>query len=197
MTVYLIDNHPIMSDQIGMLIRRIRPGMKVVNVRKLTQLSDAIDGGGTAELICMELKLPDTVGAAAVKFVRSSYPGIPLAVIASLDAKTYEAASIKAGATIFIEKKTPVPQVISTLRVLLQGEVGDDGTGAPARKLTTREQQLILLMDRGLINREMAEKLGISEHTVKVLITRFFRKIGVNSRTQAVLFCRTNGWLPI
>lgn len=118
-----------------------------------------------------------------------------LSVITSLDAKTYEAASIHAGVTIFIEKTNTVTQVIRRLRVLLQGEAGDDDAGTPALKLTKRQKQLILLLDQGLSNREIAEKLDISEHTVKVHLGHFFRRIGVTSRTQALLFSRNNGWL--
>ena len=195
MTAYVIDNHPIMSDQIAMLIRRIRPELKVVTVQKLNKLDSAIEGGGPADLICMELQLPGILGTAGVQSVRSSYPDTPLAVITSLDAKTYEAASIHAGATIFIEKTNSVPQVISRLRILLQGEAGDDGAGTPALKLTKRQKQLILLLNQGLSNREIAEKLDISEHTVKVHLGRLFRRIGVTSRTQALHFCRHNGWL--
>jgi DNA-binding NarL/FixJ family response regulator len=81
------------------------------------------------------------------------------------------------------------------LRILLQGEAGDDGAGTPALKLTKRQKQLILLLNQGLSNREIAEKLDISEHTVKVHLGRLFRRIGVTSRTQALHFCRHNGWL--
>lgn len=195
MTVYVIDNHPIMSDQIAMLIRRIKPGIKVVTIQELDQLQGAIQGSGAPELICLELQLPDTFGTSGVQLIRSSYPDIPLAVITSLDATTYASASIHAGANIFIEKTKPVIQVISSLRVLLQGPTGDEGAGTPALKLTKRQKQLILLLDRGLSNREIAEKLNVAEHTVKVHLWRFFSRIGATNRAQALHFCRHNGWL--
>ena len=64
-------------------------------------------------------------------------------------------------------------------------------------KLSKRQKQLILMLDQGLSNRDIAEKLNISEHTVKVHFWRLFRRLGVNSRTQALHFARTNGWLGI
>lgn len=195
MTAYVIDNHPIMSDQIAMLIRLIKPTMKVVTVQKLDELNSAIQGGGAPDLICMELQLPDTFSTDGVKLVQPSYPDIPLAIITALDAKKHKVASINAGATIFIAKTNAVPQVIRMLRDLLQGDAVEDGAGTRVLKLTKRQNQLILLLDQGLSNHEIAEKLNIDEHAVKVHFWRLFQRLGVTSRTQALHFCRARGWL--
>ena len=76
-------------------------------------------------------------------------------------------------------------------------EAQEDAAPAGPTKLSKRQKQLILMLDQGLSNREIAEKLDISEHTVKVHFWRLFRRLGVNSRTQALHFARTNGWLGI
>ena len=70
----------------------------------------------------------------------------------------------------------------------------DEADGAPA-KLSKRQKQLIVMLDQGLSNREIAEVLGISEHTVKVHLWRLFKRIGVNSRTQMLHYARVNGFL--
>ena len=75
-------------------------------------------------------------------------------------------------------------------------DAADEASPAPT-KLSKRQKQLILMLDQGLSNRDIAEKLSISEHTVKVHFWRLFRRLGVNSRTQALHFARTNGWLGI
>ncbi len=77
-------------------------------------------------------------------------------------------------------------------------ENASDAAPAPGpTKLSKRQKQLILMLDQGLSNREIADKLNISEHTVKVHFWRLFRRLGVNSRTQALHFARTHGWLGI
>jgi DNA-binding NarL/FixJ family response regulator len=62
-------------------------------------------------------------------------------------------------------------------------------------KLSKRQKQLILMLDRGLSNRDIAAELSISEHTVKVHLWRLFRRLGVKSRTQTLHFARMHGFL--
>jgi DNA-binding NarL/FixJ family response regulator len=62
-------------------------------------------------------------------------------------------------------------------------------------KLSKRQKQLILMLDRGLSNRDIAAELSISEHTVKVHLWRLFRRLSVKSRTQTLHFARTHGLL--
>ena len=198
MTVYVIDSHPLMRDALTMLIQRIKPGLKVVPVHKMNALDSAVLKGGEPELICMELQLPDTLGMSGVQMVRASHPDVPLAVITANDAHDYEAASKHAGANAYIEKTEPVNQVLGKLReLLITEEAAEDAAGSAPTKLSKRQKQLILMLDQGLSNRDIADKLSISEHTVKVHFWRLFRRLGVNSRTQALHFARTHGWLGI
>ena len=73
-----------------------------------------------------------------------------------------------------------------------QGD-GEDGEPTSETKLTKRQRQLIVMLDEGLSNRDIAERLGISEHTVKVHLWRLFRRLGVKSRTQTLHYARLNG----
>ncbi len=199
MTVYVIDDHPLMRDAITMLIHRVRPGLKVVAVPKMNVLETAVDKNGPAELFCLDLQLPDTLGMSGVHSIKARYPDVPLAVVTSSDAAEYEERCMEAGASAFIEKTNNPNQIIAALRELLVPE-DEDEASAPANvptKLSKRQKQLILMLDQGLSNRDIAEKLSISEHTVKVHFWRLFRRLGVNSRTQALHFARTNGWLGI
>jgi DNA-binding NarL/FixJ family response regulator len=195
MSLYVIDDHPLMREAMVMLLRRFRAGANVVELSHLSQFAAAVRAHGEPELICLDLKLPDTLGVSGVKEVRSRYPNTPLAVISSEPASSCEEQCIDAGADIYIEKSAGATEITAALRTLLtpdseQEEV--DGTGT---KLSKRQKQLILMLDQGLSNREIAEKLGISEHTVKVHLWRLFKRLGVNSRTQTLHYARTNGLL--
>jgi DNA-binding NarL/FixJ family response regulator len=91
-------------------------------------------------------------------------------------------------------------QIIAALHSpLITEEEDSEGDAGPAiqTKLSKRQKQLILLLDQGCFNREIAEKLDITEHTVKVHLTRLYRRLGVNSRTQALHFARRHGVLGI
>lgn len=200
MTVYVIDDHPLMRDALTMLIHRVRPGLKVVSVAKMNLLETAVEKNGPAELFCLDLQLPDTLGLSGVHTIKTKYPDVALAVVTSSDASEYQERCLEAGADVFIEKSNNPNQIIAGLRELLVTEesADSDATATPApTKLSKRQKQLILMLDQGLSNRDIAEKLNISEHTVKVHFWRLFRRLGVNSRTQALHFARTNGWLGI
>ncbi len=199
MTVYVIDDHPLMRDALTMLVQRVRPGLKVVSVAKLNNLESTVERQGPPELFCLDLKLPDTLGLSGVHAVRAKFPDVPLVVVTGSEASECEAACLEAGANLFLEKASPPNTIIEGLRTFLpapQDEASEGGTSAPT-KLSKRQKQLILMLDQGLSNKDIADKLTISEHTVKVHFWRLFRRLGVNSRTQALHFARTNGWLGI
>ncbi|MBM3386512.1 MAG: response regulator transcription factor, partial [Betaproteobacteria bacterium] len=161
-------------------------------------LETAVEKNGPAELFCLDLQLPDTLGMSGVHSIKARYPEVPLAVVTSSDATEYEQRCLEAGANAFIEKTNNPNQIIGALRELLVPEEQEaSATASAPTKLSKRQKQLILMLDQGLSNRDIAEKLNISEHTVKVHFWRLFRRLGVNSRTQALHFARTNGWLGI
>jgi len=200
MTVYVIDDHPLMRDALTMLVQRVRPGLKVVSVAKLSSLEATVERQGTPELICLDLKLPDTLGLSGVHAVKAKFPDVPLVVVTGSEASECEAACLEAGANLFLEKASPPNAIIEGLRTFLPSskeEAAAEGTVAAPTKLSKRQKQLILMLDKGLSNKDIADKLTISEHTVKVHFWRLFRRLGVNSRTQALHFARTNGWLGI
>jgi DNA-binding NarL/FixJ family response regulator len=73
-------------------------------------------------------------------------------------------------------------------------KVRASGDGVPAR-LTKRQRQLLTMLDTGKSNIEMSRELGLSLHTVKVHLWRFYSRIGVNTRIEALRFAHANGWL--
>jgi DNA-binding NarL/FixJ family response regulator len=195
MSLYVIDDHPLMREAMVMLLRRMRPGADVVELSHLGQLASAARNHDAPELICLDLKLPDTLGVSGVREVRSRYPDTPLAVISSEPASGSEDQCIEAGADIYIEKSAGATEITAALRTLLTPDSEPEDVDGADTKLSKRQKQLILMLDQGLSNREIAEKLGISEHTVKVHLWRLFKRLGVNSRTQTLHYARTNGLL--
>ncbi len=199
MSLYVIDDHPLVRQAIGMLLRRLRPASKVVELEKLSELQAAIIKNGAPELFVLDLLLPGVKGASAVSDIKSLYPEIPLAVISAMPAGEAEETCIEAGADLYLEKSAPAQDISSGLQGLLAADVTpgeeDAATATGDTKLSKRQKQLILMLDRGLSNRDIATELSISEHTVKVHLWRLFRRLGVKSRTQTLHFARTHGLL--
>jgi DNA-binding NarL/FixJ family response regulator len=200
MSLYIIDDHPLVRQAIGMLLRRMRPAAKVVELEKLSELQAAIIKNGAPELFVLDLLLPGVKGASAVSDIKGMYPEVPLAVISAMPAGEAEETCIEAGADLYLEKSSSAQDISSGLQGLLAADSAADGEDEPATangdtKLSKRQKQLILMLDRGLSNRDIATELSISEHTVKVHLWRLFRRLGVKSRTQTLHFARTHGLL--
>jgi DNA-binding NarL/FixJ family response regulator len=207
LAIYVIDDHPLMRGAIVMLLNRVRPGADVVELSQLSELDNAIHVRGAPELFCLDLKLPDANGISGVKQIKGMYPNVPLAVISATPASDVEDWCREAGASIYIEKSANTVAIVTALRTVLSIESpasgssdGEEGgiTGNLANmKLSKRQKQMIAMLDQGLSNRDIAQRVGISEHTVKVHLWRLFKRLGINSRTQALRIARLHGLLDL
>jgi DNA-binding NarL/FixJ family response regulator len=195
MALYVIDDHPLMREAVVMLLRRLRGGADVVELDRLGDVEAAVKANGTPELFCLDLKLPDATGTSGVLELKARYPDTPLAVLSASPAADSEVQCIEAGADIYIEKSSGASEIGSALRALLNADGGFEELAPTDNKLSKRQKQLIVMLDRGLSNREIADELGISEHTVKVHLWRLFRRLGVKSRTQTIHYARVHGLL--
>lgn len=198
MSLYVIDDHPMVRQMIGMLLRRLRPASKVVELEKFSELQAALIKNGEPELFVLDLLLPGVKGATAISDVKKMYPEIPLVVLSAMPSGEARDACLEAGADLYIEKSTDTAEISAAIQDILKSDDAEDDAEAVVIgdiKLSKRQKQLILMLDRGLSNRDIAAELSISEHTVKVHLWRLFRRLGVKSRTQTLHFARTHGLL--
>lgn len=196
MSIFVIDDHPLMREAIAMLVRRMSPNTTVVELGRIALVAQAVEQNGMPQLICLDLKLPDTHGVSGIRELKSTYPDVPILVLTASPASDYEDLAVEAGADAFLEKSVGATEIAHVLRAFLTEEA-DTGTEASVSfgKLSKRQKQLLILLDKGLSNRDIAEALQISEHTVKVHLWRLFRRLNVKSRSQASHLARTQGLL--
>ncbi|WP_421956288.1 LuxR C-terminal-related transcriptional regulator [Polaromonas sp.] len=194
MSVFVIDGHPLMREAVGALIRRLGQAVTVIELDRLATVAHAVNAQGMPELICLELVLSDTHGVSGVRELRQQFPDTPIVVLTAAAAKDYEDLAMEAGANAFIQKSASAGEIANALRAFLSEEPGAEGL-APPEKLSKRQKQLLNLLDKGMSNRDIAESLQISEHTVKVHLWRLFRRLNVKSRSQASHLARTQGLL--
>ena len=195
MSLFIIDDHPLVRQAIGMLLRRLRPTSVVVELEKFSELPAAIIKHGTPELFVLDLLLPGVKGTSAVHDTKAMYPEVPLVVLSAMPAGEAEETCIEAGADLYIEKSSPPNDISAAIQGLMSADANFEEMVPTDTKLSKRQKQLIVMLDRGLSNRDIAAELSISEHTVKVHLWRLFRRLGVKSRTQTLHFARTHGLL--
>ena len=191
MSIFVVDDHPLMREAVVMLLRRINSKFNAVELDRLAAVGPAVQAHGQPELICLDLKLPDTHGVSGVRELKQLLPDVPIVVISAAAAQDYEDLSLEAGAAAYIPKSAGASEISNVLRTFLLDDESE--AGAPPEKLSKRQKQLLVMLDKGLSNRDIAEELQISEHTVKVNLWRLFRRLNVKSRSQASHLARTQG----
>lgn len=191
MSIFVIDEHPLMREAIGALVRRLRPSIKVVEIERMSHIAKMVAEHGEAELVCLDLKMPDTNGVSAVREIRQLMPNTVIVVVSASSASDYAELTREVGADAYVEKSAGAQEIGRVLREYLTDEVDDGSAPIVPTKLSKRQKQLLLLLDRGLSNRDIATELEISEHTVKVHLWRLFRRLNVKSRSQASHLART------
>lgn len=197
MSIFVIDDHPLMREAVVMLLRRLRASTQVVELERLASVNKAIAEHGEPELVCLDLKLPDTNGVSGVREIRQMLPDTSLIVLSASPASDYEDLSREAGADAYVEKSAGAAQIAKVLKEFLADEPEDENAPTIPEKLSKRQKQLLVMLDRGLSNRDIAEQLQISEDTVKVHLWRLFRRLNVKSRSQASHLARTAGLLDL
>ena len=201
MTIYVLDSHPLMCQAISFLLRRIDPSKKVVEVHAYSKLQEAMLINGQPEAFVMDPLITGIGGTTGIRQIKSHYPSTPLIVFSSIPSEEAQKPCLSAGADLYIEKTAKPKEVFDLVRKELGWENESPLTTSKTPsaegliKLSKRQRQLLILIDRGLSNEDIAKNLDITAHTVKVHLWRFYKKLGINSRTQLIKFSRDNGYL--
>jgi DNA-binding NarL/FixJ family response regulator len=173
MTIFVVDDHPLLREAVVMMIRRLNGSLNVVELDRMAAIGPAVHG------------------VSGVRELKQQMPEVPLLVLSAASAQDFEDLALEAGAQAFLTKSAGAAEISSKLRSLIQKE-GQAPTAAPS-KLSKRQKQLLHMLDKGLSNRDIAAELEISEHTVKVHLWRLFRRLDVKSRSQASHLARSQG----
>lgn len=199
-TVLLADDHSLVRAGLAALLASA-PGLRVVG--------EAADGAQAVELtdslrpdvVLMDLSMPVMDGVAATREVMRRRPGAAVVVLTSFSDHERVTEALQAGAVGYLLKDCDPRDLVAAVRSAARGESPLDPRVArvllpharptsPAEGLSGRELEVLLLVAKGLANKQVARSLGISERTVKAHLGRVFRQIGVADRTSAALWAR-------
>lgn len=181
----LADDHPLFRHALRTVIGCIRPDMVVDEVASLAEARARL-AAAPADLILLDLRLADCSGFTGLETLRAAYPAIPVVVISATEDQATIAAATRHGAAGFIPKSAS----FDDLRQRLGGWLGPAGAGGAALGdvvISPAQARILARLRRGLLNKQIAYELGVTEATVKKHLTALFRKLGVNNRTQALI----------
>ncbi|WP_151719939.1 response regulator [Gemmobacter serpentinus] len=200
-SVLIVDDHPLFCDALSMTLAGPVGISRVEAVGNLGAALDRLAMGEAPDVIVLDLNLPDVNGLDGVVRMRQAAPATPIIVVSSMDEPRVVRSALRAGVSAFVPKHAAREAFREAFAILARGEthpsrrILDQTTPTPAEEavarlsLLTRQQGKILqLVSAGLMNKQIAYELSVAETTVKAHITAIMRKLGVQTRTQAVLF---------
>jgi DNA-binding NarL/FixJ family response regulator len=209
--VMLVDDHEVVLEGLIRILEK-EGGIKIVTVARSAEEALEKIARFPPDVIIVDIQLPGMNGIELIKQVKSRYPDIEAITLTVFDDEQFAKQAIKAGAIGYVIKDAAKDELVKSVRAAARGEslistsvarklIEEISEPEGRRKrraegyegLSQREVDVIKLMARGYNNRQIADILFISEHTVKVHIRNIFRKIGVADRTNAVLWAIENG----
>jgi DNA-binding NarL/FixJ family response regulator len=165
------------------------------------------------DVAIIDVSMPNLDGIKATEKIKAACPDTAVLMISAFDYQSYVLASLKAGASGYMSKDRPLQELISAIRLVRGGDSildlkatdtivqclidSERGGKTGFDELQSRELDVIKLTAKGMSNKDIAEELFISERTVQTHLINIFRKLGVNSRTQAVLYALRKGWITL
>ncbi len=195
----IADDHPLFRDALKQILARDMPGVELAEAGDLDEVAAAIDAGGETDLILLDLKMPGVQGFSGLIYLRAQYPDIPVVIISASEETAIVRRAISFGASGFIPKSASGDEMQKALRAVLAGEVAvpedislemgetDEDIVRRLSTLTPQQMRVLMMLREGLLNKQIAWRLGVSEATIKAHVSAILQKLNVESRTQAVI----------
>ena len=196
------DDHPLFRDALIHAIRNCVEGADIKEADSLATLQEVVEANPDADLLFLDLNMPGVSGFSALAYMRSNHESLPTVIVSAMDDPAIIRRAIQHGASGFIPKASPIRTIETAIQAILQGEVWlpadidltDDGLdsdeariAAAMSSLTPHQFRVLMMLGEGLLNKQIAYQLGVSEATIKAHVTAILRKMQVTNRTQAVL----------
>lgn len=201
--VFVVDDHEIVRRGIAQIIEA-EPGLDVVGESGAFHGTLGRVAATSPDVVVLDVHLPDGNGIDLCRLIRSDHPQIRCLILTAFDDDAASVAAVMAGADGYVLKtirgtelvdsihraergETLIPREVSAL-VQRNLEARARGARSPSADLTLRERQALTLIAEGLTNRQIGERLGLAEKTVKNYVSGLLAKLGMERRTQAAVY---------
>jgi DNA-binding NarL/FixJ family response regulator len=201
--VFSVDDHPLLREGLAAIIGN-QPDMLMVAQAATGREAIQLFSQHQPDVTLMDLRLPDMTGIDALIAIRAEFPEARIIMLTTFEGDVDIRRSLEAGARGYMLKNTPPKELVEVIRQVHKGKkripaevaahlaeyFGDDD-------LTEREIDVLRQVASGNRNREIGERLFISEETVKVHIKHIMEKLGASDRTQAVAIAVRRGIIQL
>lgn len=199
--IVIVDDHPLFRDALRQALSDRFGDLEVSEAGSLDGLSEALEDCRETDLVLLDLAMPGVKGLSGLMFLRAQYPEIPVVVVSANEDPIAIRRSVEFGASGYIPKSLSVETIREAVQTVLEGgvwtppdlDLDDAGDGETIHlvtrlaTLTPQQVRVLMMLSEGLLNKQIAYKLNVSEATIKAHVSAILQKLGVDSRTQAVI----------
>jgi DNA-binding NarL/FixJ family response regulator len=199
--VLIADDHPLVVGGLRQAVLAAAPKAEIAVANDFDSMVAALEASPDTDLVLLDLAMPGVRGFSGLLFLRSEHPSTPVVIVSGNEDRAVIRHCMEFGAAGYIPKSNS----LDTMRVAI-GQVVDGGRWTPpdfdpraepnressamARRLaslTPQQVRVLMMLSQGLLNKQIAYELTVSEATVKAHVSAILQKLGVESRTQAVI----------
>lgn len=199
--IIIADDHPMVRGALRQALTSSFGHTVIREAGDLASLSKALAADEPVDLVLLDLAMPGVSGFSGLLYLRSQHPEIPVVVVSATEDRAVMRRCIEVGAAGFIPKSTEMGAMREAIRMVLDGEIWSpsdlDAVQPPdaavadmmrrLNSLTPQQLRVLMMLSQGLLNKQIAYELKVSEATVKAHVSAILQKLGVDSRTQAVI----------
>jgi DNA-binding NarL/FixJ family response regulator len=197
----IADDHPLFRGALREAVSGLFERVDIAEAGTFDEAVELLERGTDVDLVLLDLAMPGTRNFSGLMYMRAQYPSVPVIVVSANEDPAVIRRCMELGASGFIPKTLGVDAMRAAISRILGGGVwtppdvdltaGSDAedTELMARMATLTPQQVrvLMMLSEGLLNKQIAFQLGVSEATVKAHVSAILQKLGVESRTQAVI----------
>jgi len=197
----IADDHPLFRGALREAVSGLLARVDIAEAGNFEAAAELLERNSDVDLILLDLAMPGVRGFSGLIFMRAQYPSVPVVVVSATDDPVVIRRCMEFGASGFIPKTLGVEAMRGAIKRVLDGgvwtppdvdltAVSDAETGelvARMATLTPQQVRVLMMLSEGLLNKQIAFQLAVSEATVKAHVSAILQKLGVESRTQAVI----------
>ncbi|MBN9036223.1 MAG: response regulator transcription factor [Rhizobiales bacterium] len=195
------DDHPLFRGALKQALMRIGPDSRILEAGDFDGAKALIAANADADLVLLDLSMPGASGLSGLVAMRGQHSSLPVVVVSAHDDPETIRRALELGASGFISKSASMDQICSAISSVLEGGIcTPDGIDLGEERdpeisdlirrlqtLTPQQARVLGMIGEGRLNKQIAYELGVSEATVKAHVSAILQKLGVDSRTQAVI----------
>jgi DNA-binding NarL/FixJ family response regulator len=199
--IVVADDHPLFRGALRQAVSSLMPSAQVSEAGSWDELTETLERVREVDLVLLDLTMPGVQGFSGLLSLRAQFPEIPVAIVSAHEDPAVIRRAIDFGASGFVPKSLDTDQIGSALAAILAGDAwtppdidlsasADRETTDLVRRLaslTPQQMRVLMMVSEGLLNKQIAYALSVSEATIKAHVSAILQKLGVDSRTQAVI----------